>query len=130
MEDILSSLRDKPIKTTRESAIIELYKQLGNYSSDEVTKDTKLFLLSQVYNLPRIQFMNMKIMSAALVMLHSLRISNQQLTQNTFDKIFNTYIKKYFIPVEEQGVGEKKYYYIDIKIDIFRYIRFIKLNQQ
>lgn len=129
MEELLYNLKNKTAKTPRELAVIELYKQLGNYPPEEVTKDTKLFLISQVFEFVNLSFMNMKLMAAALVMIQMININREELNEKSFNKYFDLYVRKIFIPVENlESTTERKNYYLSIKIDILRYIRNIQLN--
>lgn len=129
MEEILEDVKNKPIKTPKETTLLELYKQLGNYSSEEITKDMRIYLMSIVYNFDKLIYMNMKILAAALVMLQLLQLNSMQLNDKTFHKMFDMYIKKYFIPTENLGVDHINLYYQDIKLDIYRYIRNVQINR-
>jgi hypothetical protein len=130
MEEILDEIKNKSIKTPKETTLLELYKQLGNYSSEEITKDMRIYLMSIVYNFDKLIYMNMKILAAALVMLQLLQLNNSTaLNDKTFHKMFDIYIKKYFIPTENLNVEHINLYYQDIKLDIYRYIRNIQINR-
>lgn len=129
MEELLENIKNKPIKTPKELVLVDLYKQLGNYSSEEITKDIRIYLMSIVYNFDKLLYMNMKVLSASLVMLQLLQINNVQLTNKSFEKFFDVYIKKYFIPTEYLEIEHRNLYYQDIKVDIYRYIRNIQINK-
>lgn len=129
MEELLENIKNKPIKTPKELALVDLYKQLGNYSSEEITKDIRIYLMSIVYNFDKLLYMNMKVLSASLVMLQLLQLNNVQLTNKSFEKFFDIYIKKYFIPTEYLEIEHRNLYYQDIKVDIYRYIRNIQINR-
>src|SRR5688572_27045831 len=119
MEEILEDIKNKPIRSPKETTILELYKQLGSYSSEEITTDTKVYLISTVYNFDKLVFMNMKILSAALVMLQLMQINGATMNEKNFHRFFELYIKKYFIPSETLNVDHLNLYYQDIKLDIY-----------
>lgn len=118
MEELIEEIKSKRIRTKRESSIYSLYGELSVYSSDEVTSDTKLILISRVINLDKLIYLNMRILAAALVVLYILSLDNLRLNKDNFHSITNTYIKKYFTGNFES-----------IQIDIFRYIRHVLSNE-
>jgi hypothetical protein len=109
----------KVFRTPQEIAASKLYSELGNYTSENVTKDLRSYLVSQYEKMSQLAHMNMKILAAAIIIDHF----NKNITPESFKNTFKIYVQNKFIPISSM---DKEEYYYKLKLDIFRYLRAVR----
>jgi len=118
----------KIYRTPQEIATSKLYSELGNYSSENITKELRAYIVSQYENMSQLSHMNMKVFAAAVVMKHIIEMGSnkssfaEMITYDNFHTTFKLYIQNKFIPLSSM---DKTEYYTKLKIDILRYLRTI-----
>jgi hypothetical protein len=113
MEELISEIANKRIRTNKESAILKLYSELGNFPSESITVNVRLNLISRVIDLNNLIYMNMRILAGTLLILHYQSIEKLELNRKNFDLIINSHLRELS----------------SFKVDMFRYLRNLIINQ-
>lgn len=113
MEELINEIANKRIRTNKESTILRLYSELGNFPSENITVNIRLNLISRVLNLNNLIYMNMRILAGSLLILHYQAVEELSLTRKNFDSIVNSHLKELS----------------SFKIDLFRYLRNLIINE-